>query len=126
MSVMTRHLVKILQCDKRYFSLTEGKVDLLEEVVLQTVDVDKSYNETTEKTVYTLHTINGDMIFESKHRADALCKLVLRTPSLYEPVRNRYNQMVSDRYKGARDRREEKKEARYQRRLELIRKLNSI
>ena len=126
MSVMTRHLVKILQCDKRYFSLTENKVDQLEEVVMNTVDVEKSYDEMTEKTVYILHTDNGNMQFESKHRADALCKLILWTPCLYEPVRNRYNQMVSDRYKAPRDRREERKEARYQRRLELIKKLNSI
>lgn len=129
MSVMTQHLVRILQCDKRYFSLTEKQVSKLEEVVFEVLEnqLEKQYDEIEGKTIYILSTPEeGDLIFKSKHRADALCKLILRTPILYEPIRSQYNAMVSDRYKGSRDRSEERKEARYQRRLALIRKLNGI
>lgn len=129
MSVMTQHLVRILQCDKRPFCLTEKQVNKLEEVVFDVLgdQLEKQYDDIEEKTIYTLCTPEeGDLVFKSKHRADALCKLILRTPILYEPIRYQYNTMVSDRYKSPRDRTEEKKEARYQRRLELIRRLNSI
>lgn len=126
MSVMTQHLIRILQCDKRPLPLTEKKVQKIEDVVFELVEVDKEYDDIREKTIYTLHSVDGDLVFESKHRIDALAKLILRTPSLYEPVKNKYNEMVTDRYRPPRDRREEKKEARYQRRLELIRKLNGM
>lgn len=126
MSVLGQHMIRILKCDKRYFTLTEKRVNELERVVFENVQgLMREYDEQREKYIYSLPVENGLLQFESKNKADALCKLIIRIPLLHEPVRKRYNELIEDRFKSKRDRREEKAEARYQRRLALIRKLNS-
>ena len=124
MSVMGQHLIRILQCDARYFTLTAKRLDELEKVVMENVDVTKEYDEMREKFVYRIRTKDGYMEFESKKRIDALSKLIIKTPSLHEPVRLKYNELVKKRFMSTSERKKDKIEARYQRRLELIRKLH--
>lgn len=126
MSVMTQHLVRILQCDKRYFTLTAKRTDKLEEVVMDCANVEKGYNDQTEKYWYELRIGEDMQVYESKNRTDALVKLILRNPFLYEPVRAEYNKMVCDRFKTPKDKAKERAEKRYQRRLELIQRLKGL
>lgn len=125
MTPLHQHLVRILNCDKRFFTLTAPRVDALEKAVFENADVTKEYDEQREKYIYSIRVEGGLMQFESKNRGDALCKLILRVPALHEPLRQKYNDLIKERFKSKRDLRKEREEARYQRRLALIRQLNS-
>lgn len=124
MSIITRGLVKILQCDKRYFTLTGPRWDEIEKVVKEYATIERQYDEIREKHQYFLKLDGKTILFESKNRGDALGRLIIYCPFLYEPVRVKYNEMVKERFMPARDKRQEKIEKRYQRRMEMIRRLS--
>ena len=126
MSLMGQHLIRILRLDRRYFPLNNVRLNILEDTIRQYMDVTRDYDPLREKHIYSIKTPEGLRCFESKHRGDALCKLILWTPALYEPVRIKYNEMVEERFKSNEDKKQERAEARYQRRMDLIRRLSNI
>lgn len=131
MSVMTQHLVKILQCDRRTFSITLSRLAQLEEVIhdVPGLYVSTNYDDIREKYQYILQYYDKDeykrqIVFESKNKIDAFVRLVLRVPAFHEPVRVRYNQLVHEKYINRKElRAQQRKEERYQKKLELIEKL---
>ena len=131
---MTQNLVKILQCDTRYFTLTAARIRQLEEVfkTIPSIRVDVDYDEITEKYQYILIYYIGEKecveLFQSRNRGDAFCKLVLKTPALHEPVRVKYNELVRAKYSHEDKRVKvlQRQEEKYRRKLELIEKLKAF
>ena len=134
MSVLTQHLVRILQCDTRPLTLTANRVHELEQVFkfIHNVKIDIDYDEQTEKYQYILTYFEDDEekteVFQSRNRSDALCKLILKTPILHEPMRVKYNQLVYEKYKpkpGRQYRAEALKRQKYETKMRLIQRMKN-
>lgn len=133
MSTMKQLMIRILQCDRRTIKFNDERIEQFEDAINHTKGLNLFYewDDIREKHRYTLvYTEKGSnnmLIFESKKKIDAICKLIIRTPAVYEPIRQIINDAVKKKYRkrSKEERLQEKREKRYAEKLALIEKMES-